>query len=91
MQCKNLIVIFYINKLSDNIYFGINSRNTVLTTLQEKVNKFHYRPGVVQRIPGSLRSQISCQRHRMVVRLSALRTDRLYPEEILLILISVKG
>jgi hypothetical protein len=40
--------------------------------------------------PGIPGSQISW-RHRIFVRLSALRPDRLYPQEMLLVLISVRG
>jgi hypothetical protein len=46
-----------------------------------KVKQSRYRPGVAQRVPGSWGSQITWQRHRMVVSLSDLRTDRLYPRK----------
>ena len=55
----------------------------------KKVKQSRYRPGVAQRVPGC--SQITWQRHRMVVRLSALSTGRLYLQEILLVLIYVRG
>jgi hypothetical protein len=41
--------------------------------------------------PEGSSSQITWQQHRIVVRLSALRTSRLYPQEMLLVLISVTG
>ena len=56
-----------------------------------KVKQSRYRPGVSQRVPERKVPQISRQRQRMEVRLSALRTGRLYPQEMLLVLISVTG
>ena len=44
-----------------------------------------------QTVPRSKGSQITWQRSRVVVSLSALRTGRLYPQEMLLVFISFRG
>jgi hypothetical protein len=67
------------------------SVNTLIYKHPYKVKQSRYRPGVAQRFPGSYVSQITSQRQRMVVRLSALNFGSLYPAEMFLVLIYVRG
>jgi len=56
-----------------------------------KVKQSHYRPGQALRFQEAETPIFQDNRHMKVVRLSALRTVRLYPQEIFLVLISVRG
>ena len=55
-----------------------------------KVKQSHYRSGQVQRVLRKLRFLDFVTNAQDGGRLSSLRTGRLYPQEILLVLISVK-
>ena len=57
----------------------------------KKVKQSHYRPGVAQRVLRKLRFPDFVTTAQDGGRLSALRTGRLYPQEIRLVLISVRG
>jgi len=57
----------------------------------KKVKQSHYRPGQAQRVLRKLRFPDFVTTAQDGARLSALRTGRLYPQEILLVFISVRG
>jgi len=57
----------------------------------KKVKQSHYRPGEAQRVLRKLRFPDFVTTAQDGGRLSALRTGRLYPQEMLLALISVRG
>ena len=61
------------------------------TAIFAKQKQSNYRPGQVHRVPGGWGSRFQDNRHMKVVRLSALRSCRLHPQEIFLVRISVRG
>jgi len=55
------------------------------------VKQSHYRPGQALRVPEVEAPRFQDNRHMKVVRLSALRTGRLYHQETFLVLTAVRG
>ena len=65
--------------------------STSLSMVKLKVKQSHYRPGQAQRVLRKLRFRDFVTTAQDGGRLSALRTGCLYRQEILLVLISVRG
>jgi len=69
-----------------------NTKNCTYTIkVKVKVKQSHYRTGQALRVPEVEASRFQDNKHMKVVSLSALRTGRLYPQEIFLVLVSVRG
>jgi hypothetical protein len=58
----------------------------IINQVKIKLKQSHYRPGQVLRVEAP---RFQDNRHMKVVMLSALRTGRLYPQGLFLVLISV--
>ena len=78
---------FTLQLLTDCQIYNLKIFVSILKQVQQSLDS----PGQELRVPAGSGSQTARQETQKVVRLSALRTSRLYPQEIILVLISVRG
>jgi len=71
--------------------FDALPRNLLGVTEKVKVKQFRYRPGQAEKVLRKLRFPDFMTTAQDGGRLSALYTGRLYPQEILVVLMSVRG
>jgi len=89
-------ILHEIRKRNTNWTGHILRRNCLLQRVTEgkikvKEKQSHYRPGQALSLQEVEAPRFRDNRHMKVIRLSVLRTGRLYPQEIFLVLISVRG
>jgi len=89
------LVLFFLNQWTSNSEFLVNLVVNLTThphlAVKVKVKQSRYSPGVPQRVLRKLRLPDFVTKAQNDGRLSALRTGRLYPQEMFLVLISVRG
>jgi len=78
-------------RIQINVFVVDKLLKVYLSSAFVKVKQSHYRPGQTKGILRKLRFPDFVTAAQDGSRLSALRTCRLYPQEILLVLISVRG
>ena len=93
---KNLqdVLLFSFNKSGACYYYRLQLAVFLLffsSSLSGKVKQFHYSSVQTLRVPGVRAPRLKNSRHMKMVRLPALRNGRRYPQEIFVVLISVRG
>jgi len=94
----SVLVLSTADKFRSNQFATINQQNAqdssyiyIYIIIKVKVKQSRYRLGQALRVTGVEAPRFQDNRHTKVVRLSALRTGRIYPQEIFLVLISIRG